>query len=67
MNKDEIAKAINVAAQARIARLFDVLCTEVTHPDDKDSAATRFMNGIRLINTARTVAMTALDEGGDQS
>lgn len=63
MNRDDIVKAIDVAAQARIARLFDVLCQEITGPseDYRTEAVSRFLNGIRLVNGARTVAVDAID------
>lgn len=62
MNRDEIVRAIDVAAQARIARLFDVLCQEASGPseDYRTAAVTRFLNGIRLIEATRSIAVAAI-------
>lgn len=65
MTKDQILKAVEVAAQERISKMFDVLCTEMTtaRADYKAEALNRFKSGIISIRETLALANTAIEEG----
>ncbi len=58
MSSDLFIKAVENAAQARVARMFDVLVEDISDPE----AADRFLAGVALIDRAMRAATDGIKE-----
>lgn len=67
MTRDQVLSAIEVSAQERVSKLFDVLCTEMasSRDDYKTEAVGRFVAGVRNIRQAAVTAISAIPEEGE--
>ena len=64
MTREQIIKAIEVAAQDRISKMFDVLCTEMANARDdyQSEVVARFASGLRNIRKVASAAIAAIPE-----
>ncbi len=69
MTSEQMIAAIDDAAHSRVAHMFDVLCAESIGQDDeiKRQALSRFRSGLKSIQAAYIVAVSAVDDGEEDS
>lgn len=65
MTGDDMVRAIEGAAQERVARMFNVLCDELigqTNVEHQRSVIARFGNGVRGVKAACDAAIAAIGQ-----